>query len=1014
MAAMPSFRTLQKTFLGGGLLLVLGGMLATVPVRAADTHGSISLRPTGGVGLVEMPTARMAETNTLMAGAGYLDPVGHGFLTWQALPWLETTLRWTDVRGVPDDADRSLDVKIRLFGGDGSWPALAVGFQDALGRGATSAEYIVVSQSAGDVDLSFGLSWGYLASRGGMSNPWKELSGHFADRDQGRSGVPAFNNYFSGKRMGFFGGIAYRLPVNNMELKLEYSGANAEKVAFGRPIKDKFPLNAGLSYRPFSWLEVGAGLVRGNAFSLHLALRSDPEPTRLFAVKSISPSPLPLIQRHTRTAAEYPVVEVPAAAEPMRSITGDGMLARLTKSLQDAGIERPLFEMRDGQAVLVADLPQESASEHALKAAYLVFAHLPADVTTMTLYDRVGGEIGMEGQTYSRELVVKLARADAAFNDLWRQGGVISLTLDGRDIEAQIANPQMPDEAAVSALADLAPAAGGLAAVTSAHGEVASADVSAARRSRAAADVARQLASLGLRLTGIEEEGDILRVRTEAQKPLTEEALSEAGQLTYAILHEVEPERRVTLEVHRAGDVLATQALPGGALEQARMAEKEPVFRPGMRYLPLFGYVPWSNVTAPAPPPAWASATLTDTEARSMFAAAEAQGLTPIAARGSQGGVELAVAQHKVTSPAAAVGRAGRAMAAAAPASAQKLSVTLVDDGVALGRARFWREDLEKAAAYRGSPEEVWLHTELDRPRTGFDPDQGWMDAESYPRFHWWVGPQVQQHFGSGPADHYRAAIRAAAGASLELFPGIEFEGVLSRELVGNLEDIPARSGTTVPHVRSDIGRYAAEGKTALSRFTASWTLEPVRNVFVRASGGLYEPMFGGVGLEALWRPYAGRWAVGAEGYWLKARDYDQKFGFRGESSWTGHLSLYHEWRRAGLTGVVRVGRYLAEDYGGTLELYRTFDNGIRIGGYATLTDMSRADYGGGGFTKGFYITIPLAAVLGWHHLGETTVPFALLNRDGGQRLDRGRSLYDLTTPGSAWELTRRWGNLMR
>ena len=52
----------------------------------------------------------------------------------------------------------------------------------------------------------------------------------------------------------------------------------------------------------------------------------------------------------------------------------------------------------------------------------------------------------------------------------------------------------------------------------------------------------------------------------------------------------------------------------------------------------------------------------------------------------------------------------------------------------------------------------------------------------------------------------------------------------------------------------------------------------------------------------------------------------------------------------------------LAGDYGATVRLDRVFDNGWRVGAFATLTDVSFDDFGEGSFDKGITLEIPL----GW------------------------------------------------
>ena len=51
-------------------------------------------------------------------------------------------------------------------------------------------------------------------------------------------------------------------------------------------------------------------------------------------------------------------------------------------------------------------------------------------------------------------------------------------------------------------------------------------------------------------------------------------------------------------------------------------------------------------------------------------------------------------------------------------------------------------------------------------------------------------------------------------------------------------------------------------------------------STYGRASVGLLERMFGGVGGEVLWKPVDQSWGVGADVNWVAQRDYDDPFGF--------------------------------------------------------------------------------------------------------------------------------------
>ncbi|MEX1146836.1 MAG: YjbH domain-containing protein, partial [Sphingomonadales bacterium] len=198
-----------------GLALAGFGLAHGEPVDRPDLERMTPQDPAsftrhGGVGLIETRSARFLPDGEVAAGASYAEPLASYYLSWQAAPWLELTARYGEGRGMPGDIDRALDLKFRLVEEGDFLPAIALGFQDALGSGNMSGEYLVFSKRRGAFDISFGLGWGHPGARDRTGNPFGWLSGSFKRRSANpdRSGVPAVGNYFSG-RIGMFGGIEY-------------------------------------------------------------------------------------------------------------------------------------------------------------------------------------------------------------------------------------------------------------------------------------------------------------------------------------------------------------------------------------------------------------------------------------------------------------------------------------------------------------------------------------------------------------------------------------------------------------------------------------------------------------------------------------------------------------------------------------------------------------------------------------------------------------------------------------
>lgn len=89
--------------------------------------------------------------------------------------------------------------------------------------------------------------------------------------------------------------------------------------------------------------------------------------------------------------------------------------------------------------------------------------------------------------------------------------------------------------------------------------------------------------------------------------------------------------------------------------------------------------------------------------------------------------------------------------------------------------------------------------------------------------------------------------------------------------------------------------------------------------------------------------------------------------------------------------------RYLAKDKGATIDVAKRFDSGVAVGVWAAISNVSKDDYGEGGFSKGFYISIPFDLMTIGPNRNRAVVSWTPLTRDGGQMLSRKYQLYPMT-----------------
>ena len=90
----------------------------------------------------------------------------------------------------------------------------------------------------------------------------------------------------------------------------------------------------------------------------------------------------------------------------------------------------------------------------------------------------------------------------------------------------------------------------------------------------------------------------------------------------------------------------------------------------------------------------------------------------------------------------------------------------------------------------------------------------------------------------------------------------------------------------------------------------------------------------------------------------------------------------------------------------------RIFDTGARIGAFATVTDVSREEFGEGSFDKGFYFFIPIQSFFTNYSTGYTGFGLRPITRDGGAMISNEFDLWGVTHSGSYYNHLKNWDDL--
>ncbi|XOV81328.1 MAG: YjbH domain-containing protein [Aestuariibacter sp.] len=265
-------------------LLIVNGVNANWLLDSDDVwnvnSNYLSQMDQGGVGLLQTPTSRMNPKGELSINYRDNDQYRYWSVSLQLFPWLETTVRYSDIRtllystdpnfsGDQTAKDKGIDAKIRLLQESYYIPELSVGVRDFGGNGFFEGEFLAASKRWGDLDFHLGMGWGYLGRSGNISNPFCDVADRFCDREppqgpqEDTGGKIEFQSFFNGPA-ALFGGIEYQTPWRPLRLKVEYEGNDysQERAGLNEIVQDSH-WNFGANYR-YKDFDFSLSYERGN------------------------------------------------------------------------------------------------------------------------------------------------------------------------------------------------------------------------------------------------------------------------------------------------------------------------------------------------------------------------------------------------------------------------------------------------------------------------------------------------------------------------------------------------------------------------------------------------------------------------------------------------------------------------------------------------------------------------------------------------------------------------------
>ncbi|EHJ9982720.1 YjbH domain-containing protein [Vibrio parahaemolyticus] len=384
---MPIRKSLTLSLMGPALVWA-----QEIPFEAPSLQPSQS--DFGGVGLMQMPTGRMAPEGEFNFSVTGSDEYLFYNVTLQLMPWLETTIRYTRVHDLPysssfpdvdnEYTDKGIDFKFRLWEESEYMPEIALGVRDFAGTGLFDAEYIAATKRYstphfGTFDFTLGMGWGYLGTRDNITNPFCKASEKFCERSEeflDSGGTTNFDRAFKGPA-ALFGGIEYQTLHKPLRFKLEYDGNDYSTdypvVQAGVDMSPHTPWNFGVLYR-LGMADFRLSYERGDTLVAGLTLNTN------F-------NDMPSFWRDTPT---------PEVEDNQPKELSDVDWARVTEDLDKiAGYQNTRIYVDDNTVTVVGEQKKyRDRTEAHEKAAAVLHNEMPDDIDTYAINERSRGLVG--------------------------------------------------------------------------------------------------------------------------------------------------------------------------------------------------------------------------------------------------------------------------------------------------------------------------------------------------------------------------------------------------------------------------------------------------------------------------------------------------------------------------------------------------------------------------------------------------------------------------------------------
>ncbi len=351
-----------------------------------------------------------------------------------------------------------------------------------------------------------------------------------------------------------------------------------------------------------------------------------------------------------------------------------------------------------------------------------------------------------------------------------------------------------------------------------------------------------------------------------------------------------------------------------------------------------------------------------------------------------------------------------------APQNISDYTVVIEADGVAEHEYRFRYSDLARYREERLGETEFEIIAPLrETSSTPSIYDAAKLYQRHKPIWLFTFRPWIRNFFGTSRGK-FKYELGVSGGPEGYLFDSIYYSLWASYTAIAseqNIQTFDYVNPSRIINVRTDSLKYNQSSSFHLDLAYLQKSFNWGKGWFSRLAVGYFETAYAGIALENLYYPVNSSWAIGFEGAGVLKREY-YGIGFQKKiRKWTVKgikhfpykglqyfLDLYYQYKPLSLDFKIQAGQFLARDKGVRIEGGRTFQSGLRVGLWYTLTTANDVVNGERYYDKGFSISLPLDMFLFQSSRSRLSYSMSGMLRDCGAIAQTGKPLY----PTLFWE----------